>query len=151
MGHFAQNCTEMINSQPILPVPSVDLVSRPREPEQRRGNCLCCCTPSLQFYSAVLAPPPRRHRWQAVVCDRPSQPAMITFSSLPRRTTSLYPRPTPQRRQLTYLAVSVLIQKTSKQMRSSPLQRCRPAAHASCQETPHTCWLCTFPAKQRQK
>ena len=35
-------------------------------------------------------------------------------------------------------------------MRSSPVQRCRPAAHASCQETPHTCWLCTFPGKQKQ-
>lgn len=58
-------------------------------------------------------------------------------------------RANTQWRQLTYLAVSLLIQKTSKQMRSSPVQRCRPAAHASNQETPHTCWLCTFPKEAK--
>lgn len=126
----------------------------PREPARRRGVCLCFCLP--RYSSARLCRPPRRHRCQAAVCGRPSHPAMITFSSLP---PSFLPLPHdepkkpplhPKCRLLTYLAVSSLIQKTSKQMRSSPVQRCRPAAHASCQETPHTCWLCTFPGKQKQ-
>lgn len=50
--------------------------------------------------------------------------------------------------QLTYLAVSLLIQKTSKQMRSSPVRRCRPAARASGRATPRTWWLCTFPGQK---
>lgn len=143
---FIQNCTETLNSQPILPVPFVDLISRLCEPVQRRGNRLCLCTPSLQFHwltgSGVRQAFTTRHDYFLLP---PS-------SHLLSRTTSLYPTPLPRPgwRRLTYLAVSLLIQKTSKQMRSSPVQRCRPAAHASCRETPHTCWLCTFPAKQRQ-
>lgn len=102
---------------------------------------------------------PRHHRWQAAVCDRLSHPAVIisllsfslflsfSLSVLWAFTTPLHPL---QQRRLTYLAVSLLIQKTSKQMRSSPVRRCRPAARASCRGTPRTCWLCTFPARENQ-
>lgn len=113
--------------------------SRACRPVQRRRDCLRFTIPPLA--------PSQRHYWWAVGCDRPSLPPMITFSSLlPYHT---FP-PFTQQRRLTHPAVISLIQKTSKQMRCSPVQRCRPAAHASCQETPRTCWLCTFPAKQSQ-
>ncbi len=153
MGDLIQNCTEMMNSQKILPVPSIDLISLPASLRSAKG--FVCVSTSLATVPLGCAGP-CRHRWQAAVCDRPSHLAMITFSSFLSSLPSLHyepvtpPFPPPKWRRLTYLAVSLLIQKTSKQMTSSPVQRCRPAAHASCQETPHTCWLCTFPEKQRQ-
>lgn len=125
-----------------------------REPVHRWGGCLCLCLPPPQFRSAVLAP---RHRcWQATACDRPSLLCCDYFLLLPIFPLSQLHCNTPLLlhrvwlKQLTYLAVSLLIQNTSKQMKSSPVQRCRPAARASCQGTPHTCWLCTFPANKRQ-
>lgn len=126
----------------------------PREPARRRGVCLCFCLP--RYSSARLCRPPPTPSLSGSGVRQAFTPRNDYFllppSLLPSFATRRAKKPPlhPKCRLLTYLAVSSLIQKTSKQMRSSPVQRCRPAAHASCQETPHTCWLCTFPGKQKQ-
>lgn len=154
-GTLYSQCTEMINSRPILPVPPVDLISLPASRFQRRGVCLCSCLPCYSSTRLCWPPPPPLLTGsgvrQAFTPRHDYFPLPPSFFSHPAFTAlRAYTAPSSQQRRLTYLPVSLLIQKTSKQMRSSPVQRCRPAAHASCQETPHTCWLCTFPVKERQ-
>lgn len=116
---------------------------------------IVCVSASLAIVPLDCAGP-RRQRWQATVCDRPSHPAMITFSSLPPSPLPLVftlqraSAPPPLVEVADIFDCQSANSKTSKQMRSSPVQHCRPAGHASSQETPRTCWLCTFPERQRR-
>lgn len=153
-GRWQRRCSrgKMMHSRPTLPVPSVDLASLPAS--RRGAEGFVCVSASLATVPLGCAGPPDaiavRQRCAAGLhtpqwlLSPPSLPP--SFATRRAKKPPLHPKC----RLLTYLAVSSLIQKTSKQMRSSPVQRCRPAAHASCQETPHTCWLCTFPGKQKQ-
>ena len=142
---------KIIHSRPILPVPSVDLISLPTS--RRGAEGFVCVSASLATVPLGCAGPPTPSLTGSGV-RQAFTPRNDYFLLPPALLPLLHDEPKaplhPKCRLLTYLAVSSLIQKTSKQMRSSPVQRCRPAARASCQETPHTCWLCTFPGKQRQ-
>lgn len=143
----------MINSQPILPLFLVS-ISSPSLQACASPRGFVCVPASLATVPLGCAGPTAIADRQRCATGLHTPPWLLSpslsFHCL-RCTASLYhSHPPLQRRRLTYLAVSLLIQKTSKQMRRSPVQRCRPAAHASCQETPRTCWLCTFPEKHRQ-
>lgn len=143
---------KMMHSRPTLPVPSVDLSSLPAS--RRGAEGFVCVSASLATVPLGCAGPPDAiaDRQRCATGLHTPQWLLSPPSLPPSFATRRAKKPPlhPKCRLLTYLAVSSLIQKTSKQMRSSPVQRCRPAAHASCQETPHTCWLCTFPGKQKQ-
>lgn len=146
----------MMNSQQTLPVLLSISSHLPVSLCSTKG--FVCVSASLAIVPLGCAGP-RRQRWQATVCDRPSHPAMITFSSVPPYLLPPFPLPLlhyepithlPQWKWLTLFGCQISNSKTSKQTRSSPVQHCRPAARASSRETPHTCWLCTFPERQRQ-
>lgn len=154
-GRWQRRCSrgKMMHSRPTLPVPSVDLASLPAS--RRGAEGFVCVSASLATVPLGCAGPPPTPSLTGSGVRQAFTPRNDYILLPPSLLPSPHNEPKkpplhPKCRLLTYLAVSSLIQKTSKQMRSSPVQRCRPAAHASCRETPHTCWLCTFPGKQKQ-